>query len=57
MIDSGIRILPIDANELELNVANLRQQLHLTAFEEAWAKGRALTMEQAIALALEESES
>ena len=35
-------------------VATARAHVHDTAFEEAWAEGRAMTLEHAIAYALEE---
>jgi predicted ATPase/class 3 adenylate cyclase len=40
----------------ERGIASARSQLGEEAFEKAWAEGRAMTMEQAIAYALEESD-
>jgi hypothetical protein len=36
------------------NISVLRQQIDRSKFEEIWAAGRAMTMEQAVAYALEE---
>ena len=48
---SGV-LEPIDRLEYDRNVANARAQLGEAAFEVAWAEGRALPLEQAIAEAL-----
>ena len=45
---------PLDRGEHERNMATLRAQLDHAAFAAAWSEGRALTLEQAIALVLEE---
>ena len=44
----------VDQEEYEQTVSTLRKEVPASAFEAAWAEGRALTLEQAIALALEE---
>jgi predicted ATPase/DNA-binding CsgD family transcriptional regulator/transcriptional regulator with XRE-family HTH domain len=43
---------PADQNNYERTVAMARAQLEATTFEEAWAAGRAMTLEQAVAEAL-----
>jgi len=43
-----------DRPDYESNLASLRAQLDTVAFEAAWAEGKAMTLEQAIAYALEE---
>ena len=48
----GIPILPIYLPEHQREVAAVRTALGETAFEKEWAAGRALTLEQAVALAL-----
>ncbi len=48
---------PAARTEHDRNVAAARAQLGEATFDLAWAEGRALTMEQAIEYALEESES
>ncbi|MCA1552996.1 MAG: tetratricopeptide repeat protein [Chloroflexi bacterium] len=47
---------PADAKEHERNVAIARAQLDEATFNAAWAEGHALTLEQAMALALEDSD-
>jgi predicted ATPase/transcriptional regulator with XRE-family HTH domain/Tfp pilus assembly protein PilF len=47
---------PIDQKEVDHYVAAVRAQLSEAAFAAAWAAGRALTLEQAIALALQETD-
>jgi len=44
---------PIDRLGYDKNVTSIREQLGDAAFGKAWAEGRAMTMEQAIAYALE----
>ncbi|UCF28099.1 MAG: hypothetical protein JSW42_16005 [Chloroflexota bacterium] len=48
----GFSLLPTDSVEFEENVALAREQLGEEAFAAAWAEGRTLATEQAIALAL-----
>jgi non-specific serine/threonine protein kinase len=56
LAQTGIRLLPVDKTEYERNLALLRAKLDGTAFEKAWAEGRAMTLEQAIQYALEKSD-
>jgi tetratricopeptide (TPR) repeat protein len=49
------RLDPSDQKEFNHYVAAARSQLDETAFEKAWAEGRGMASEQAIAFALEES--
>jgi hypothetical protein len=51
----GIRLLYMDKIEYEHNLTLLRTQLDEKDCSNLWAKGRTMTFEQAIALALEES--
>ena len=46
------RLDPADQIEFDRNVAAVRAQLTDDAFNAAWAEGRAMTLEQAIAFAL-----
>jgi hypothetical protein len=48
---------PIDRDDYERDKAQARTQLGEEAFTAAWAEGQAMSLEQAIALALEEVES
>jgi predicted ATPase/DNA-binding SARP family transcriptional activator len=52
----GTSMNPFDQQQYEHNLSQLREQLEEVAFGAAWAKGRALTLEQAIEYALEERE-
>jgi predicted ATPase/DNA-binding CsgD family transcriptional regulator len=45
---------PSDRPEIERIIADVRAQLDPAVFEAAWAEGRAMTLERAVALALEE---
>jgi len=49
------RLDPSDQKELDHYVAAARSQLDEATFEKAWAEGRGMTSEQAIAFAFEES--
>ncbi|HSH77819.1 MAG TPA: tetratricopeptide repeat protein, partial [Herpetosiphonaceae bacterium] len=49
----GIVVDPDDRPEYARDVAAARRQLDETAFAAAWAEGRAMTLEQAVAYALE----
>lgn len=51
----GIPLSPGDYVEYARDVATLRDQLGEEAFDAAWAEGRAMTLEQAIASALKET--
>jgi predicted ATPase/DNA-binding CsgD family transcriptional regulator len=44
---------PIDRPEYEQNIATVRAQLTPMSFEAAWSEGRGMSLEQAVALALE----
>ena len=46
---SGAMLSPADRNEYERNVVAARAELDETTFAAAWAQGRAMTLEQAIA--------
>jgi hypothetical protein len=46
---------PADQKEFDDYVAVVRQRLDQAAFEQAWAQGRAMTSEDAIAFALRET--
>ncbi len=49
----GAAMWPADRLEYERSVAAVRSTLSEEAFAAAWAEGRAMTLEQAIAYALE----
>jgi tetratricopeptide (TPR) repeat protein len=46
--------VPEDKPEFDRSIAAVRAELDQAAFETAWAEGRKLTLEQAVALALDE---
>ncbi len=48
---------PEDQPELDRNIAAVRTQLESAVFEAAWASGRGMSLEQAVALALELSDT
>ncbi len=50
----GSVIDPVDQPEYERSLASLRAHLGEEKFNTVWAEGRAMTMEQAMAYALEE---
>jgi non-specific serine/threonine protein kinase len=50
----GMRLLPVDKLESERNLALLLTQLDDKTFKKFWGKGRAMSLEQAIAFALEQ---
>lgn len=52
----GVPILPVERRDYEFSVSAIQAQLDQASFNAAWTEGRAMTMEQAIAFALEESE-
>jgi hypothetical protein len=54
-IGMGGRMDPSDQKEFDHYTAAVRMQLDEAAFEKAWAEGRAMTSEQAIAFALKEA--
>ncbi|HZY43346.1 MAG TPA: tetratricopeptide repeat protein, partial [Anaerolineae bacterium] len=49
--DLGMAITPVNRPEVEGNIAQVREKVG-AAFETAWAKGRAMTIDEAVALAL-----
>jgi tetratricopeptide (TPR) repeat protein len=51
----GARARPINAERNENTLSAIRSQLDDSAFAEAWEQGRALSPDEAVALALEES--
>lgn len=53
LVTIGIRLLHMDKMDYESNLARLRSNLDEKALAKFWAKGRALTLEQAIEYALE----
>lgn len=53
----GAQIEPPDRLDYESNVAVARGQLDAAAFETTWAEGRAMSLERAVASALERSEA
>jgi predicted ATPase/DNA-binding SARP family transcriptional activator len=55
LVSMGIRLLPVDKMEYERNLAGLRANIDEKVIATFWAKGKELTMEQAISFALEET--
>ncbi len=53
--DAALLWLGLERAEYDQTVATVRTQLGEDAFAAAWASGRALTIEQAVAYALEEA--
>ncbi len=51
----GIRLLFIDQIEYERNLANLRAKLDEKNFNKFWARGNGMSLDQAIAFALEKN--
>ena len=51
---SSIRLLQVDQMEFDRNLVILRAQLNSATLEKAWAKGKAMSLEEVIAFALEE---
>jgi hypothetical protein len=56
MMGSGEVLFQAHRQEFDRAAATARGQLDETTWQAAWAEGRAMTLEQAIAYALEESE-
>lgn len=50
----GIRLLPVDQTEYEHNLEAVRAQLDKSTLVMAWSEGASMTIEQAIAFALED---
>jgi hypothetical protein len=51
--NTALPMTPVEQVEYEHEVNDLRLNMDQSAFTRAWAEGRAMSMEQAIALALE----
>jgi hypothetical protein len=51
----GMRLLPVDNMEYERNLALLRTQLDEKILNKFWSKGKAMSLEEVIAFALEET--
>ena len=47
----GMRLLPVDKMEYERNLARLRAQFDERTLNKFWAKGKVMSLEQAIAFA------
>jgi predicted ATPase/DNA-binding SARP family transcriptional activator len=55
LAQTRIRLLPVDKTEHERNLALVRTQLDDKVFHKSWDKGKALSLEETIAFALEEA--
>jgi predicted ATPase len=53
LVSMGMRLLPVDKMEYERNLAHLRANLDEKVLTKFWAKGREMSLEQAIEFALE----
>lgn len=53
--DLGIQLLYIDRMEFDNNVTALRNEFDRVLLDKAWAKGAAMTLEEAVAFALKET--
>jgi hypothetical protein len=51
----GMQLLPVDKMEYERNLVQLRAQFDERTLNKFWAKGKDMSLEQAIAFALEEN--
>ncbi len=49
----GAPLPPVDRRRYDVAIADIRAQLDEPTFAAAWAEGQAMTLEQAIAYALE----
>ena len=49
----GMQLLPVDKKEYERNLAQLRAQFEQRTLSKSWAKGKEMSLEQAIAFALD----
>jgi hypothetical protein len=52
--EMGLGLQPADQPEIDRFEAAVREQLGIGAFKSSWTKGQAMSLEQAIAFALEE---
>jgi hypothetical protein len=50
----GAPLIQAEREELDQDIIATRSQLGEEAFQSAWAQGRAMTLEQAIAFAMDE---
>jgi hypothetical protein len=55
LVELGADFEPVNRPFITEYLANVRAQLGKAAFEAAWAEGQAMTLEQAITYALDES--
>jgi len=53
--DLGASLQPADKIEIDRYLDDIRTQLDERTFEKAWAEGRAMSLEDAVALALDEN--
>jgi hypothetical protein len=53
--DLGASLQPADKIEIDRYRDDVRAQLDESTFEKAWAEGRAMSLEDAVALALDEN--
>ena len=53
--DLGASLQPADKIEIDRYLDDVRAQLDEKTFEKAWAEGRAMSLEGAVALALDEN--
>ena len=53
---SGTELAQTDRDDIEWAIATIRRKLDEAAWQAAWAEGRTMTLEQAIAYALEETQ-
>jgi len=55
LASTSIRLLPVDKTEYERNLTRLREELDGKALNKFWATGKEMSLEEAIAFALEEN--
>jgi predicted ATPase/DNA-binding SARP family transcriptional activator len=55
LVSMGMRLLPVDKMEYERNLAHLRANMDKKAVIKFWAKGKRMSLQQAIVFALQES--
>jgi hypothetical protein len=53
---TGFRMRPVDVAEFERSAAKVRRVLSDAQYEAAWRRGHAMSIEQAISLALDEAD-
>jgi non-specific serine/threonine protein kinase len=54
MVSRGITLLYMDQQEYQRNLAHLRAKLNEKLFNKFWAKGKGMSLDEAVALALDE---